>query len=90
MLRKPDRRRSTTQTWSFRDGKLVCGMHGLVVQVGSLGKEIGWLDSGICKICPHDSQKGWVGGGGAQLMVLPEVTKGRSKNHWNSVVSGDS
>ncbi|XP_067328891.1 intermembrane lipid transfer protein VPS13D isoform X8 [Anolis sagrei] len=33
MLRKPDRRRSTTQTWSFRDGKLVCGMHGLVVQV---------------------------------------------------------
>ncbi|XP_072833810.2 intermembrane lipid transfer protein VPS13D [Pogona vitticeps] len=33
MLRKPDRRRSTTQTWSFRDGKLVCGMHGLAVQV---------------------------------------------------------
>ncbi|XP_043387413.1 vacuolar protein sorting-associated protein 13D isoform X3 [Chelonia mydas] len=32
MLRKPDRRRSTTQTWSFRDGKLTCGMHGLVVQ----------------------------------------------------------
>ncbi|XP_063001311.1 intermembrane lipid transfer protein VPS13D isoform X8 [Elgaria multicarinata webbii] len=32
MLRKPDRRRSTTQTWSFREGKLVCGMHGLVVQ----------------------------------------------------------
>ncbi|XP_066494000.1 intermembrane lipid transfer protein VPS13D [Tiliqua scincoides] len=32
MLRKPDRRRSTTQTWSFRDGRLVCGMHGLVVQ----------------------------------------------------------
>ncbi|KAJ7306493.1 hypothetical protein JRQ81_009848 [Phrynocephalus forsythii] len=33
MLRKPDRRRSTTQTWSFRDGKLACGIHGLVVQV---------------------------------------------------------
>lgn len=33
MLRKPDRRRSTTQTWSFRDGKLTCGIHGLVVQV---------------------------------------------------------
>uniref|UniRef100_A0A8C8S488 Vacuolar protein sorting 13 homolog D n=1 Tax=Pelusios castaneus TaxID=367368 RepID=A0A8C8S488_9SAUR len=32
MLRKADRRRSTTQTWSFRDGKLTCGMHGLVVQ----------------------------------------------------------
>ncbi|XP_070615164.1 intermembrane lipid transfer protein VPS13D isoform X2 [Erythrolamprus reginae] len=32
MLRKPDRRRSTTQTWSFRDGKLLCGMHGLAVQ----------------------------------------------------------
>uniref|UniRef100_A0A8C0UC17 Vacuolar protein sorting 13 homolog D n=1 Tax=Cyanistes caeruleus TaxID=156563 RepID=A0A8C0UC17_CYACU len=32
MLRRPDRRRSTTQTWSFRDGKLTCGIHGLVVQ----------------------------------------------------------
>ncbi|XP_074831975.1 intermembrane lipid transfer protein VPS13D isoform X2 [Carettochelys insculpta] len=32
MLRKPDRRRSTTQTWSFQDGKLTCGIHGLVVQ----------------------------------------------------------
>uniref|UniRef100_A0A452R6S3 UBA domain-containing protein n=1 Tax=Ursus americanus TaxID=9643 RepID=A0A452R6S3_URSAM len=32
MLRKPDRRRSTTQTWSFREGKLTCGLHGLVVQ----------------------------------------------------------
>uniref|UniRef100_A0A8C3LM71 Vacuolar protein sorting 13 homolog D n=1 Tax=Chrysolophus pictus TaxID=9089 RepID=A0A8C3LM71_CHRPC len=39
MLRKPDRRRSTTQTWSFRDGKLTCGIHGLVVQAkgGILG-----------------------------------------------------
>lgn len=35
MLRKPDRRRSTTQTWSFRDGKLTCGIHGLVVQVST-------------------------------------------------------
>jgi hypothetical protein len=33
MLRKPDRRRSTTQTWSFHEGKLTCGLHGLVVQV---------------------------------------------------------
>ncbi|XP_059722821.1 intermembrane lipid transfer protein VPS13D isoform X2 [Haemorhous mexicanus] len=32
MLRRPDRRRSTTQTWSFQDGKLTCGIHGLVVQ----------------------------------------------------------
>ncbi|XP_060026866.1 intermembrane lipid transfer protein VPS13D isoform X2 [Erinaceus europaeus] len=32
MLRKPDRRRSTTQTWSFREGKLTCGLRGLVVQ----------------------------------------------------------
>ncbi|XP_049474022.1 intermembrane lipid transfer protein VPS13D isoform X5 [Panthera uncia] len=32
MLRKPDRRRSTTQTWCFREGKLTCGLHGLVVQ----------------------------------------------------------
>ncbi|NWY00497.1 VP13D protein, partial [Nothoprocta ornata] len=39
MLRKPDRRRSTTQTWSFRDGKLTCGIDGLVVQAkgGILG-----------------------------------------------------
>lgn len=35
MLRKPDRRRSTTQTWSFHEGKLTCGLHGLVVQVSS-------------------------------------------------------
>ncbi|XP_069096842.1 intermembrane lipid transfer protein VPS13D isoform X1 [Pleurodeles waltl] len=33
MLRKPDPRRSTTQTWRFRDGKLTCGLSGLVVQV---------------------------------------------------------
>ncbi|XP_053307347.1 intermembrane lipid transfer protein VPS13D [Spea bombifrons] len=32
MLRKPDRRRITTQTWCFRDGKLSCSLHGLVVQ----------------------------------------------------------
>uniref|UniRef100_A0A6I8NRD1 Vacuolar protein sorting 13 homolog D n=1 Tax=Ornithorhynchus anatinus TaxID=9258 RepID=A0A6I8NRD1_ORNAN len=32
MLRKPDPRRSTTQSWSFQDGKLTCGLHGLVVQ----------------------------------------------------------
>ncbi|KAM9299302.1 intermembrane lipid transfer protein VPS13D [Gastrophryne carolinensis] len=32
MLRKPDRRRSTTQTWCFRDGKLSCSLPGLVVQ----------------------------------------------------------
>ncbi|EDL81065.1 vacuolar protein sorting 13D (yeast) (predicted), isoform CRA_b [Rattus norvegicus] len=32
MLRKPDRRRSTTQTWCFHEGKLTCGLHGLVVQ----------------------------------------------------------
>ncbi|XP_029434245.1 vacuolar protein sorting-associated protein 13D isoform X2 [Rhinatrema bivittatum] len=39
MLRKPDRRRSTTQTWCFQDGKLTCGLQGLVVQVkkGILG-----------------------------------------------------
>ncbi|XP_043916363.1 vacuolar protein sorting-associated protein 13D [Protopterus annectens] len=33
MLRKPDRRRSITQTWFFRDGRLTCRIHGLVVQV---------------------------------------------------------
>ncbi|KAG8434275.1 hypothetical protein GDO86_012595 [Hymenochirus boettgeri] len=35
MLRKPDHRRSTTQTWCFRDGKLTCSLHGLVVQARS-------------------------------------------------------
>lgn len=46
MLRKPDRRRSTTQTWSFREGKLTCGLHGLVVQVSRFWSPIaassGW------------------------------------------------
>uniref|UniRef100_A0A8C5KJ01 Vacuolar protein sorting 13D n=1 Tax=Jaculus jaculus TaxID=51337 RepID=A0A8C5KJ01_JACJA len=38
MLRKPDRRRSTTQTWSFREGKLTCGLHGLVVQISDFSQ----------------------------------------------------
>ncbi|XP_069775082.1 intermembrane lipid transfer protein VPS13D isoform X2 [Narcine bancroftii] len=33
MLRKPDRRRSTTQTWYFQDGRLSCGQPRMVVQV---------------------------------------------------------
>nr|XP_006005250.1 PREDICTED: vacuolar protein sorting-associated protein 13D [Latimeria chalumnae] len=32
MLRKPDRRRKTTQTWNFLEGRLTCGLPGLVVQ----------------------------------------------------------
>ncbi|XP_041130652.1 vacuolar protein sorting-associated protein 13D-like isoform X3 [Polyodon spathula] len=32
MLRKPDSRRSTTQTWYFSAGKLTCGLPRLVVQ----------------------------------------------------------
>lgn len=36
MLRRPDSRRSTTQTWYFSGGKLTCGLSRLVVQVGPL------------------------------------------------------
>ncbi|XP_078095171.1 intermembrane lipid transfer protein VPS13D isoform X4 [Mustelus asterias] len=32
MLKKPERRRSGTQTWCFRDGRLSCGMPRMVVQ----------------------------------------------------------
>lgn len=35
-LRRPDSRRSTTQTWNFSSGMLTCGLPRLVVQVGSL------------------------------------------------------
>lgn len=34
MLRRPDPRRSTTQTWYFSSGMLTCGLPRLVVQVG--------------------------------------------------------
>lgn len=34
-LRRPDSRRSTTQTWNFSSGMLTCGLPRLVVQVGS-------------------------------------------------------
>lgn len=34
-LRRPDSRRSTTQTWYFSSGMLTCGLPRLVVQVGS-------------------------------------------------------
>uniref|UniRef100_UPI00398EEC11 intermembrane lipid transfer protein VPS13D isoform X3 n=1 Tax=Pristiophorus japonicus TaxID=55135 RepID=UPI00398EEC11 len=33
MLKKPERRRNSTQTWYFRDGRLSCGMSRMVVQV---------------------------------------------------------
>lgn len=33
-LRRPDPRRSTTQTWYFSSGMLTCGLPRLVVQVG--------------------------------------------------------
>ncbi|XP_010785847.1 vacuolar protein sorting-associated protein 13D-like, partial [Notothenia coriiceps] len=35
MLRRPDSRRSTTQTWFFSSGMLTCGLPRLVVQVGT-------------------------------------------------------
>lgn len=35
MIRRPDSRRSTTQTWYFSSGKLTCGLSRLVVQVGT-------------------------------------------------------
>lgn len=37
MLRRPDSRRSTTQTWYFSTGMLTCGLPRLVVQVGTPG-----------------------------------------------------
>lgn len=37
MLRRPDSRRSTTQTWYFSSGMLTCGLPRLVVQVGTPG-----------------------------------------------------
>ncbi|XP_042334804.1 vacuolar protein sorting-associated protein 13D isoform X2 [Sceloporus undulatus] len=55
MLRKPDRRRSTTQTWSFRDGKLVCGMHGLVVQ--AKGGRAGLRDGAEVVLGPDTSME---------------------------------
>ncbi|XP_059807841.1 intermembrane lipid transfer protein VPS13D [Hypanus sabinus] len=33
MVRKPERRRSTTQSWYFQDGRLSCGQPRMVVQV---------------------------------------------------------
>ncbi|XP_048417069.2 intermembrane lipid transfer protein VPS13D isoform X1 [Stegostoma tigrinum] len=33
MLKKPEQRRSNTQTWCFRDGRLSCGLTRMVVQV---------------------------------------------------------
>lgn len=35
MLRRPDSRRSTTQTWYFSSGMLTCGLPRLVVQVSA-------------------------------------------------------
>ncbi|KAM4646860.1 intermembrane lipid transfer protein VPS13D isoform 5-T7 [Amazona ochrocephala] len=53
MLRKPDRRRSTTQTWNFSDGKLTCGIHGLVVQ--AKGGIIGLHDGAEVVLGPDTS-----------------------------------
>lgn len=39
MLRRPDSRRSTTQTWYFSSGMLTCGLPRLVVQVLITGPE---------------------------------------------------
>uniref|UniRef100_A0A8C4Q045 Vacuolar protein sorting 13 homolog D n=1 Tax=Eptatretus burgeri TaxID=7764 RepID=A0A8C4Q045_EPTBU len=33
IIRSPDRRRRATQTWTFKNGQLTCGLTGLVVQV---------------------------------------------------------
>lgn len=42
MLRRPDSRRSTTQTWYFSSGKLTCGLSRLVVQVAPLQVSNSW------------------------------------------------
>ncbi|XP_072553553.1 intermembrane lipid transfer protein VPS13D isoform X2 [Salminus brasiliensis] len=82
MLRRPDSRRSTTQTWHFSSGMLTCGLPRLVVQVkegvsglydGSevvLGPTQGLLD-----LLPEQqfiNQKMRPGSGVLSVQVLPD------------------
>uniref|UniRef100_A0A670ZLE6 Vacuolar protein sorting 13 homolog D n=1 Tax=Pseudonaja textilis TaxID=8673 RepID=A0A670ZLE6_PSETE len=85
MLRKPDRRRSTTQTWSFRDGKLLCGLQGLAVQAkgGRAGLRDGaevvlGPDTSLEQLSPVPSEQRFInqkmrpGSGALAVQVIPD------------------
>lgn len=82
MLRRPDSRRSTTQTWYFCSGMLTCGLPRLVVQVkgGAAGLYDGaevvlGPDSGLQEPGPEQqfiNQKMRPGSGVLSVQVLPD------------------
>ncbi|XP_041858896.1 vacuolar protein sorting-associated protein 13D isoform X3 [Melanotaenia boesemani] len=82
MLRRPDSRRSTTQTWHFSSGMLTCGLPRLVVQVkgGVAGLYDGaevvlGPDSGLLQPGPEQqfiNQKMRPGSGVLSVQVLPD------------------
>uniref|UniRef100_A0A8C2JST0 Vacuolar protein sorting 13 homolog D n=1 Tax=Cyprinus carpio TaxID=7962 RepID=A0A8C2JST0_CYPCA len=82
MLRRPDSRRSTTQTWHFSSGMLTCGLPRLVVQVrgGVSGLYDGaevvlGPDSGVMEPLPEQqftNQKMRPGSGVLSIQVLPD------------------
>ncbi|XP_028848635.1 vacuolar protein sorting-associated protein 13D isoform X2 [Denticeps clupeoides] len=82
MLRRPDSRRSTTQTWHFSSGMLTCGLPRLVVQVkGSVsglydGAEVVLgPDTGLLPAAPEQqfiNQKMRPGSGVLSVQVLPD------------------
>ncbi|KAM6924954.1 intermembrane lipid transfer protein VPS13D [Xenentodon cancila] len=82
MLRRPDSRRSTTQTWFFSSGMLTCGLPRLVVQVkyGLAGLYDGAQvvlgpDSGVLEPGPEQqfiNQKMRPGSGVLSVQVLPD------------------
>ncbi|KAM4563375.1 intermembrane lipid transfer protein VPS13D isoform 4-T4 [Odontesthes bonariensis] len=82
MLRRPDSRRSTTQTWYFSSGMLTCGLPRLVVQVkgGMAGLYDGaevvlGPDSGVLEPGPEQqfiNQKMRPGSGVLSVQVLPD------------------
>ncbi|XP_076023177.1 intermembrane lipid transfer protein VPS13D isoform X2 [Genypterus blacodes] len=82
MLRRPDLRRSTTQTWYFSSGMLTCGLPRLVVQVkaGVAGLYDGaevvlGPDSGLLEHTPEQhfiNQKMRPGSGVLSVQVLPD------------------
>uniref|UniRef100_A0A4W3GI10 Vacuolar protein sorting 13 homolog D n=1 Tax=Callorhinchus milii TaxID=7868 RepID=A0A4W3GI10_CALMI len=53
VLKKPDKRRGSTQTWCFRDGQLACGMPGMVVQ--AKGRGSGLYDGAEVVLGPEPS-----------------------------------
>ncbi|KAM4737865.1 intermembrane lipid transfer protein VPS13D isoform 3-T3 [Anableps anableps] len=82
MLRRPDSRRSTTQTWYFSSGMLTCGLPRLVVQVkrGAAGlcdgaEVVLGPDSGLEQPGPEQqfiNQKMRPGSGVLSVQVLPD------------------